>query len=161
MSWIWHATHRAVFVQLLEPTPGMHCPLASGFGTNIFLAFAVSSGSCTVRILQPNGWPRSYHVILWPWFWLQYDLSEHGGKHHLLQTSSQPMSEQFQYSVNVLYHVVSLTWKNKRLLYMAAVWSKWTWRKALSASDIISTYVRTISIFSKCVIPCGVADLEK
>ena len=41
------------------------------------------------------------------------------------------------------------------------MWSKWTWRKASSASDIISTYVQTIVKFSKCVEPSSVTDSEK
>ena len=33
-----HIEHSVCSAYLLEPTPGMHCPLASGFWTNIFLA---------------------------------------------------------------------------------------------------------------------------
>ena len=43
------------------------------------------------------------------------DLNERRGKHHLLQTSSQPKSKRFQNSVNVWNHLVSQNWKNERL----------------------------------------------
>ena len=53
-----HIEHSVCPAYLLKPTTGMQCPLASGLGTNIFFAVTsvtVSSGSCTVQILQPNG----------------------------------------------------------------------------------------------------------
>ena len=48
--------HSVCPAYLLKPTPGMHYHLAGGLGTNIFSAsFAVSSGSCAVQTVQPNG----------------------------------------------------------------------------------------------------------
>ena len=40
-----------------EPTPGMHCPLASRLRVNIFSAPLLLAQvlSCTVQILRPNG----------------------------------------------------------------------------------------------------------
>jgi len=38
---------------LLEPTPGMHCPLARGLGMNIFLASLLLAQ--VLALLQPNG----------------------------------------------------------------------------------------------------------
>ena len=38
MNFACHASS-VMFVQLLEPIPGMDCPLASGLGTNIFSAY--------------------------------------------------------------------------------------------------------------------------
>ena len=105
-------------VYLLEPTPGMHCPFASGLGTNI------SSAS---SLLAPV-------LAVWFWFfsakWLTWksshnlatmisaarDLNELGGKHRLLQTPSQPTSKWFWNSVNLWNNPVSLTWKNETFI---------------------------------------------
>ena len=83
-------------VYLLEPIPGMQYPLASGLETNIFSAslllvqvlaqFKFSKTKWLTQKLSCN----LVTVIL-----AVCDLNEHGGKHHLLQTSSQPMSKQF------------------------------------------------------------------
>ena len=79
---------------LLEPTPGMQSFSQRSWNGHFPGIFAVSSGSCTVRILQPLTWlthklSRNLATVISA----ARDLNEHGGKHRLLQTSSQPMSE--------------------------------------------------------------------
>ena len=118
MSHILHARiERSVCpAYLLEPTPGVHCPFASGLGMNIFAAsmpfaqflaqFKFCNQKADLKLLQ-----NLATMIL-----AARDLNEHRGKHRLLQTSSQPMSEQFQNSVDVWNHPVSLPWKNGTLL---------------------------------------------
>ena len=72
----------------------MHCPLASGLGVNIFSAsLLVSSGflhssNFANKLLTQKLLRNLATVIL-----AARDLNEDGGKHRLLQTSSQPMSK--------------------------------------------------------------------
>ena len=80
---------------LLELTPGMHHPFANALGTNIFSAsllfarFLHSSNFATKWLTQKILCNLATMILA------AHDLNEHGGKHCLLQTSSQPMSEQF------------------------------------------------------------------
>ena len=80
-------------VYLSEPTPGMHCPSASGLGTTIFsaslpLAQVLSQFKFATKWLT---WKLSCNLVTV--ISAARDLNEHGGKHCLLQISSQPMSE--------------------------------------------------------------------
>ena len=95
---------------LLNLNPGMHCPLACSLGSNIFLASLHNSNFATKWLTQKLSCNLVTVISA------AHDLNEHGGKHRLLQTSSQPMSERFWNSVNVWNHPVSLTWKNGRFL---------------------------------------------
>jgi len=80
---------------LSEPISGMQCPLVSDPGTNIFLApllFApvlVQFKLCN-QLADPEVRRNLATMIL-----AACDLNEHGGKHHVLQTSPQPMSKSF------------------------------------------------------------------
>ena len=73
----------------------MHCPLASGLGTNILstslpLAQVLAQFEFCNQMADLEDIAQSCAVIL-----AARDLNEQAGKHRLLQTSSQPMSEQF------------------------------------------------------------------
>ena len=87
--------HSVCPAYLSEPIAGMQCPLASDLGTNIFLAsslFAqvlVQLKFCN-QMADPEVTRNLATMIL-----AACDLNEHGGKHCLLQTSSQPMSKSF------------------------------------------------------------------
>jgi len=93
-----HTEHNVCPVYLLEPTPGMHCPLANSLVTNIFPA-----SSLLAQVLAQFDFELSRNLVTV--ISAAHDLNEHG----LLQTSSQPMSEQFPNSVNAWNHPVSLT----------------------------------------------------
>ena len=79
---------------LLEPTTGMHCPLASGLGSNIFLA-SLLLASCSLNFVT-KGLNRKLSRSLATVILAAHDLNEHGGKHRLLQISSQPISNDFE-----------------------------------------------------------------
>ena len=85
--------HSVCPVYLLEPTPGMHCSLASSLGTNTFstsllLAQVLAQFKSATKWLTQKLLHNLATMIL-----AARDLNEHGGKHRLLQASSQPMSE--------------------------------------------------------------------
>ena len=76
-----HAMHRVCPACLSEPTPGMHCPLASGLGTNIF-----SSSLLFAQVLAQFKWlTRKLLRNLATVILAARVLNEHGGKHRLLQ----------------------------------------------------------------------------
>ena len=85
--------HSVCPAYLLEPTPGMHCLLNSSFGTNIFLASSLFAQVLVqLKFCNQMADPevrRNLATMISD----AHDLEEHGGKHCLLQTSSQPMSE--------------------------------------------------------------------
>ena len=61
------AEHNVCPLYLLEPTPGMHCLLASSLGTNIFPAFSLLApvlAQFDFEFCNQNGGPKSYCVIL-------------------------------------------------------------------------------------------------
>ena len=76
---------------LSEPTPGMPCPLASSLGMNIFLASLLLAQVLAQFEFCNQTLLRNFATMILA----AHDLNEHGGKHRLLQTSSQPMSGQF------------------------------------------------------------------
>ena len=93
--------HSVCPAYLLEPTPGMHCPLDSGIGTNIFSASLLLAQVLAQFEFATKWLTRKLLRNLATVISAAHVLNEHGGKHHLLQTSSSPMSERFQNSVNV------------------------------------------------------------
>ena len=80
---------------LLETTPGTQSFSQRCWNEHFLGSFAVRSGSYTVRILQHNWLTRQLLRNLAAVILAARYLNEDGGKHRLLQTSSQPMSELF------------------------------------------------------------------
>ena len=61
--------HSVCLAYLSEPTPGMHCLLASGLGTNIFSAsLLLAQVLVQFEFCNQMVYTRSYRFILRPWF---------------------------------------------------------------------------------------------
>ena len=95
--------HSVCPVYLLEPTPGMHCPLASGLGTNISSASSLLAPVLAVWfwIFSPKWltWKSSHNLATM--ISAAHDLNELGGKHHLLQTLSTHIQMILKFSKSV------------------------------------------------------------
>ena len=74
----------------------MQCPLASSLGTNILLVSLLLVQVLAQFKFSKTKWLTEKLLCnLLTMILAVRDLNEHGGKHRLLQTPSQPMSKRF------------------------------------------------------------------
>ena len=83
-----HIEHSVCPAYLLEPTPGMQCCLASSLEASLLLALVLAQFKFATKWLTRKA---SRNLATMSMILAARDLNEHGGKHRLLQTSSQPI----------------------------------------------------------------------